>query len=178
MEKEYILKNGQSYVIREAVPEDAGGMLDFLDCVAAESDNLTFGPGEMNIPLEKEKAFIRNCRESDNRLFLTAVINGRVIGNLSIDTGTKPRTAHIGEFGVSVVKDFWGNGVATNLIITMFDWAREHSITKINLKVKEDNEIAVALYEKLGFAREGLLTRDFRINGKYYSSIAMGKIID
>ncbi|MBN2655725.1 MAG: GNAT family N-acetyltransferase [Spirochaetales bacterium] len=71
----------------------------------------------------------------------------------------------------------WGKGIAGSLISELFSWAPKNNITKINLKVKEDNRRAIELYKNLGFVPEGILARDFLIDGKYYNSIAMGKIL-
>ena len=172
------LKNGRDYSIREIELKDAEPMLSFLESVAAESDNLTFGPGEFRPSVKEEEEFIKSCREKGNCCAFVAASEGRIIGNLSFRGGERSRTSHAGEFGVSVLKEFWGNGIATALMNRMLDWAATAPVTKINLKVKDDNDAAIDLYRKLGFEVEGRLTRDFRINGKYYDSVLMGKIID
>ena len=50
------LKSGEELVIREAAPEDAATLLDFVDQVSRESDYLTFGPGEFGITLERSRS--------------------------------------------------------------------------------------------------------------------------
>ena len=57
----------------------------------------------------------------------------------------------------------------------MIDWGIESNVVKkINLRVREDNYVAIGLYKKLGFKNEGIITRDFYIDGEYYNSISMG----
>lgn len=54
-------------------------------------------------------------------------------------------------------------------------WAREGKvIKKINLRVREDNLNAMRLYERFGFVKEGLLTREFLVDGHFYSAVLMG----
>jgi len=174
---EKFLKNGDKYIIRTAIIEDAEKMIEYIDLIAGESNNLTFGVGEMNLTLEDEIKFIESSIKNDNQYLIVAEYKGRIIGNLNFSSGTKPRISHTGEFGLSVAKEFWGNGIGEELIKNLIQWAKEDGkITKINLQVKEENEKAKKLYEKMGFEVEGLIKRTFLIDGKYYNSYFMGKI--
>jgi RimJ/RimL family protein N-acetyltransferase len=175
----YKLKNGKDYVIRKAKTEDAEKLLEYLNTIPNESDNLTFGPNELTFDIEERKAFINTCENCESRYFVIAEYEGKIIGNLNFSGETKPRTKHKGEFGVSVLKEFWGNGIAYELIKGLIQWAKEGGkIKKINLLVREDNERAVKVYKKLGFEVEGLIKRSFFIDGRYYSAYYMGLIID
>ena len=48
---------------------------------------------------------------------------------------------------------------------------------KISLVTREDNVLAIELYEKLGFEKEGLIKKDNFINGVYYNTFVMGLFI-
>lgn len=175
----YTLKNGQKYIIRKAKTTDAGKLVEYLALISYESDNLTFGPGELSVTIEEETRFIEKAINSTNQYFVVAEYEGQIIGNLNFTAGTKPRVSHIGEFGVSVRKEFWGNKIAYELINGLIEWARNGGkITKINLQVREDNDKAIQLYKKFGFEIEGLIKRSFLINGTYYNAYHMGKIIN
>ena len=133
----------------------------------------------MNITLKSEIKFIEKSLKSNNQYFVLAEYNGEIIGNLSFSSGIKPRIRHQGEFGVSILKKYWKNGVAYALISGLIKWAKEGKIiTKINLQVKSDNEIAIKLYERMGFEKEGLIKREFLIDCKYYDLYHMGLIIE
>ena len=41
-----------------------------------------------------------------------------------------------------------------------------------------DNQRAIALYEKLGFAREGVIRRAARIDGRFINAIGMALLFD
>jgi RimJ/RimL family protein N-acetyltransferase len=173
------LKDGRTCIIRNAIPKDASGLIDYLNTIAAESDNLTFGLGEWDVTIEAETEFIESAMKSDNQYFVIAELEGLIIANLNFTAGTRPRLEHFGEFGVSVLKEYWGNGIAFELIDGLIQWAKNSKkITKINLQVREDNERAIKLYKKFGFEIEGLVTRTFFIEGEYYNSYQMGKLID
>ena len=85
----------------------------------------------------------------------------------------------MGEFGVSVLKEYWHLGIGRSLILFLLTWCRDSKvIRKVNLKVREDHRIGITLYEKLGFKKEGIITRYFCINDNFYDAIIMGMEID
>lgn len=171
----YTLRNGSKYIIREATQADAAQMLDYIAQIAGESDNLTFGPGEFKMSLEDEGKYIEQSRKGHNQLFIVAIVDDKIIGNLNFCGGHRPRIAHDGEFGVSVLKSHWCNGIAKELIAYLIHWAKMgDTVKKINLKVRDDNVNAIQLYKKLGFEVEGHISRQFYIEGKYYSVYHMG----
>lgn len=173
------LKNGMELVIRNANIEDAKGLVEYLEKIAAESDFLTFGEGELDVSVEDEASFINSYIDVDNKLFLVGEINGKIIANLNFDSVDRPRIKHVGEFGVTVLKDYWGLGVGREMISYLIQWAkRNRIIKKINLRVREDHKGGIKLYESLGFYKEGLRTREFCIDGKYYGALYMGLEID
>jgi RimJ/RimL family protein N-acetyltransferase len=174
-----LMINGEKVIIRKACGSDAEAMLEYLAVIGGESDFLTFGSGEFEKTVKEENEFIENTLKKDNALFIIAEINGRVIGNLNFSGGPRQRTAHVGEFGVSILKEYWGNGIGEELIKCLIDWSKNSGIIrKINLRVRADNKRGIHLYKKLGFSEEGILKRDFLINGEFYDSISMGLLID
>ncbi|MGN9165613.1 N-acetyltransferase family protein [Tissierellaceae bacterium HCP3S3_D8] len=173
------LKDGHTIVIRRADKSDGKAMLEYIDKISRESDFLTFGQGEFNRTIEQEESFIDNISKQSNALFIIAELEGKIIGNLNFAGGTRPRTAHTGEFGVSVLKEYWGQGIGTKLIDYLIEWCKESGIIrKINLRVRSDNYSAIYIYKKFEFKGEGIITRDFFIDDRFYDSIFMGLIID
>jgi len=54
-------------------------------------------------------------------------------------------------------KDYWGKGVATEVIATLIHYAFEHlGIIRINAEVEEGNFPMIKVLEKIGFKRDGL----------------------
>lgn len=169
----------ENVIIRKGIKSDAKSLIEYLNLIGGESDFLTFGAGEYQKTIEQIEEFIESTSKKDNALFIVAEVNGKVIGNLNFSAGLSPRTTHVGEFGVSVLKKYWGNGIGEELIKYLIEWSKKSGIIrKINLRVRTDNKRGTNLYKKLGFSQEGILTRDFFINGKFYNSISMGLMID
>lgn len=177
--KQYKIKNGEIITVRLAEVEDATKIIEYVNMVAAESDNLTFGEGEFNTSLEDEIKLIREFQKSQNSIFLVAELNGEIVSLLSFIGGKRPRIQHAGEFGISVLKEYWGLGIARQMLNYLIDWANNSNlIRKINLKVRVDNTTAIKLYEDLGFKHEGRLSRFFYINDCFYDVYEMGLEID
>lgn len=174
----YILKDGRTLTIREARTGDAQLFIDYLKKVGSESDFLTFNGDEIRVTANYEESFIRANINTYNCLLIMAEVDGKVVGNLHFGGGVRLRTRHAGEFGITVIKEYWGLGIGSYLMENMIEWAKESEIRKINLKVRSDNKRAIELYKKFGFAEEGLLTREFYMNGVFYDILAMGLKID
>ena len=173
------LKNGQNLIIRTAKKEDALNLINYINKIGGESDFLTFGDNEFDISIEKEEVILESYIDGENKIYLIAEIENKIVGSLNYSRGIRQRTKHTGEFGISVAKKYWGLGIGKELIRYMIDWAKKGNVVrKINLRVREDNETAINLYTKLGFKKEGIISRDFHVGGKYYSSIFMGLEID
>ena len=153
--------------------------IKYLDSIAFETDYLSFGPGELSLTSEDEVKIIKNAVKSNNQYFVIAEYEERVIGVLTFSGWIKSRSAHTGELGISVLKEFWGNQIASQMINDFIIWAKNNDkITKIDLRVREDNKKAINLYKKIGFEVEGLIKRAVLINHQYYNLHLMGKLID
>ena len=173
--RNYELKDSRQLLIRQAEPDDAAAILEYVEVISRETDFISFGPGEFGVTAAEEADFLRDHAAADNKLYLVALLNGEIVGGLNFAAGKRPRTQHTGEFGMSVRRDFWGLGIGSRLLDALIDWAQTSGIvTKINLRVRTDNERALALYRAKGFILEGKISRDFRVNGTYFAHYWMG----
>ncbi len=171
----YKLKNNENILIREASPDDAKEILIYVDQISAESDNLTFGPGEFNIALDNEMDLLRKSNESSNDIFFLGYIDNKIVSSISFFGGKRPRIEHVGEFGMAVIKDKWKLGIGSLMVDRLLEWSKESGIIKkINLHVRADNQSAIYLYKKKGFKEVGKLTRAFIIDGEYIDHLCMG----
>jgi len=166
-------------IIRKAVKSDAEQLIRYLNIIGGESDFLTFGTGQFERTVEQEEYYIQDISNKKNALCIVAEINEKIVGNLNFSGGPRERTAHTGEFGISVLKEYWGNGIGEELIKYLINWSKESGIIrKLNLRVRTDNTRGISLYKKFGFIEEGIIKRDFLINGQFYDSLKMGLEID
>ncbi len=70
-----------------------------------------------------------------------------------------------------------GRGVGTALMAAMIDLAdRWLNLKRLQLQVWVDNAPAIALYEKFGFEREGVLRAEGFRDGAYVDALAMARV--
>jgi RimJ/RimL family protein N-acetyltransferase len=174
-----LLKNNLMLTLRHAEPGDAQQVLAFLNQVAGESENITFGPGEFGLSEEQERAFLQQTAESQTSLYIIAEITGEIVGTLTFSTGKRPRLQHAGEFAMIVLRRYWNLGIGSRMLEYLIDWARQiGTIRKINLRVRVDNLPAIHLYERYGFVQEGRLTREFYLHKQFVDVYMMGLQLD
>ncbi|WP_179123794.1 GNAT family N-acetyltransferase [Paraliobacillus ryukyuensis] len=167
------------YMIRVPKKADAPQIIDYVNLVAEETDNLTFGQGEFSVTVEAEEHLIEQSNNDPNRLFLIACEQDSVIAMMTFQARTRERLKHYGEFGLSVQKQYWGKGIAKSMLTQLIEWAKDNQqIRKINLEVRADNDRAIQLYKRVGFREEGCISRYFLIDDKFYDAIIMGLAID
>ncbi|MGZ4162796.1 MAG: GNAT family N-acetyltransferase [Tumebacillaceae bacterium] len=177
-EQTHKLRNKQTLIIRPAETSDVEAVVDYIRLVAGETDYLTVGASDIKTTPERQADIIEQ-HNTTGGLFIVGVVDGEIAGLLNFGRGRKARTAHVGDFGLTVREKYWSYGIGTKLLQYLIEWAQDSKeIRKINLRVRTDNAPAIAIYEKLGFKHEGLLTRDFLIDGKFYDCYLMGIEID
>lgn len=173
------LKNNTTLIIRSVKESDAQDLINLLNKMGGETDYLSFGENGFPLSLEEEKILIKKQNGTKNNLMLLAEINGKPVGSLSLFSAQKERTKHNGEFGIAVLKNYWGFGIAKLLMDEMINWAKGNGVTRrINLKVCVDNKKAVKLYEDFGFEIEGKLKREICIHGKFIDNYIMSLLIN
>ena len=174
-----VLRNGRSVRIRRAEPDDAAAILAYLSRVGGESINLTFGAEGPGISEEEEREYLTRVAASDNSLAIVAVAGDEIVGGLTFDGGRRARLRHAGEFGISVLQSYAGQGLGRALLEYMIAWAERGGVVrKINLKVRVDNAPAIRLYQQLGWVTEGRTTRDTLIDGEFNDCLLMGRDVD
>lgn len=165
------------YVIRTANEKDAKQLSGVRLQADGETENLDREKGEAYIDGSGFDQIIKDDTESIHNLFLVAEVNHQIVGFSRCEGSKLKRSSHKVEFGVCVLKEFWGYGIGKNLLQQSIHWADKHEIKKISLNVLESNKKAIELYKKCGFEVEGILRKDKLLSdGNYYNTIIMGRI--
>jgi putative acetyltransferase len=108
---------------------------------------------------------------------LVAVIDGKVIGMAGLHPVDNRRRAHAASIGMAVHDAFAGRGAGRALMTALVDQAdRWLNYTRLELTVFSDNARAVALYERFGFEREGVLRAYAWRDGAYADCLAMARL--
>jgi len=80
-------------------------------------------------------------------LFLTAVSNDSVLGY--VVASAEDAYSHI--ISLAVRSEHRRLGIGTDLLKNLLERLKSIGVTEVSLEVREDNLIAAALYQKLGF---------------------------
>ncbi len=169
----------ESYIIREATPDDAEQILIHNEVIANEPNNgIIRGPGE-NMTLEEEQAFLAKSLASDNSIMLIAVTpTGEVIGIASLQGGRRKAVQHSGGVGIDVSPEWRDKGLGTELMHRLIDWAKASGIIKrIELTVMTHNERALHVYLKMGFEMEGRMQAALYKEGRFIDIYAMALLL-
>lgn len=178
--KKFITKNGAEAVIRYPKWEDLHQMLDFINAISQEDTFVTFSgetvtkEGEMYYLAEMFKGM-----EMQDNLYLSCFVNDTFVGSCSIlrDMLGRRRSYHVGVFGITIAKDFRGEGIGEELSLATIEEARYAipGLSLLRLQMYSPNEVARHLYEKLGFSEYGKLPGGVWYQGNYVDEIVMYK---
>ena len=138
-----------------------------LDPEIAENIGLRSSP-----TLERTREWIAKGSADAQAIFH----DGRHVGNVVLDQfDTHLQTARISIYiGEPCAR---GHGVAAAALrLALARGVGHHKLHRIWLTVHERNARAIALYEKLGFRREGVLRDDFILRGERVNAILMGML--
>ena len=171
--------NGLTYTVRSAVQTDAEQLSEIRVQIDGETENMDREAGEGFIDKIGFQKIIKTDSEEMKNLFLVAEVHNRIVGFSRCEGSNLKRLSHKVEFGVCILKEFWGYGMGKSLLQQSIQWADENEVKKISLQVLETNEKAIQLYKKLGLEVEGILKNDKKLSdGKYYNTVVMGRFTD
>lgn len=140
--------------IRAVTEQDAPELRDYAAALFRE--NL---PGIFKRPeptLDQELSYIRSHLDQPNSTLLVAVDGGAIVGLAGLEGGMLDEERHAATLAISVAKSHRGRGIGTALVEALIAWAPGAGITRIQLWAWENNPGAIAMYERIGFVREGI----------------------
>ncbi|AYC30527.1 GNAT family N-acetyltransferase [Paenisporosarcina cavernae] len=168
-----------SISIREAIESDADQLVLVRKTIDTETENMDRTEEESTMTLSDMKELIDSDRNSPHAHFLVAEVEGKIVGFSRCAGSSLSKLRHQVEFGVGVVKAYWGYGIGKQLLNESLAWAQHAGKVKMTLNVLDTNEKAIRLYERLGFETEGVLRADKKLaDGKFYNTIVMGKLLN
>lgn len=166
--------------LREAIPDDAADLLQVSQKIAEETDFLIMDEVGLGLNEEMLSLQLADLYESENNLLLLAFADDKIVGMASVKAAPEFTVSHIGEIGISILKEFWGIGLGTALLDEVIYWSENASpLRRLELTVQERNERALHLYQKFGFETEGTMKRGARdAQGEFLDVLLMSKLIN
>lgn len=117
----------RSWVIRPANVTDAPNMLSYTQNLAQEPDLfLPMVVEDFRLTVVDEERMIARHEARNNALALIAVTaDGRIVGMWDCMGSARPALQHAVEFGMSVAREYRGQGVGAALLSAGLAWARQ-----------------------------------------------------
>ena len=173
-----------NFIVRQATPDDAQSIIDFMDRVAGESDNLTFGAGEFPVRDAPDEAGLIQRQAASGGFMLLAILqrsrkNGgpKIVGHLTVDVGERPRTRHRAEFSIVVSRTYWHQGVGQRLMeYAIFAVEANQAIEVLSCRVRSNNEHAIHLYEQFGLEATGVDRGLLKVDGELIDATVMSRV--
>lgn len=160
---EITIKNGQKCIIRNGTFEDGPEVSTFFTTTHGETDYLLSYPEESTRDDEKQSNYLKETTESDREIELLAIVDGKVVGMAGFNAiGSKYKVRHRTEFGITVSKNYWGQGIGKAIMNACIECAKEAGYIQLELDVVADNTRAIELYKKLGFIEFGRNPKGFQ----------------
>jgi len=143
---------------------DIEGLQRCVDTVARERRWLGFVEGPS---LVQTHAFVHAILLGGGVQFVALNDANEVVGWCDVVRIDQESFRHAWRLGMGLLSAVRGRGVGRRLAEAAIAAARERGAERIELEVFASNTRAIALYEKLGFEREGVKRRARKVDGEY-----------
>ena len=169
-----------SFRIRPAEPSDAEQLARLADAVSSEPEGWLISIAGEWRSAPDERRYLKALRRYPHAaVFVAERDDGELVGRLSVGRDPHPSSAHVADVGLMVAMDARRQGVGRELLEAAAGWARRAGVRKLELHVFPWNDAAIALYEAVGFEREGYRKQHYRRgDGEYVDAILMAYTVD
>ena len=162
-----------SYQITKINEHHIDGYAQAFDSVARELRYLAYFEGPSR---ETTLEYVRQ-NMAENWPHFVALDGEKVIGWCDISSLDRPVFEHAGGLSLGIIREYRGKGVGKVLLTAALQAAKERGLSRVELTVRERNPIAIQLYERAGFVKEGLHIKAVKINGQYENYFSMALLI-
>jgi ribosomal protein S18 acetylase RimI-like enzyme len=150
------LKDGRNYEIRPITKNDADARHEFFAYLTLNQEGMIHKPEELGLRNYETVEKINDWLHNHRGLWLIAVLDEKVIGEIDITVKDMDRIRHVGALTMGVLPDFQGQGVGSKLLEESIRWSKAQGLTRLELFVFATNHKAQNIYQKFGFVEEGV----------------------
>lgn len=173
------IKTGEEIIIRYPTKEDLKQMWEYINTLSKERTFIRFQGEEISL-VDEEKflnSFLENISQR-KAVQLLVIHDGKIIG-ISDIMMKELAEKHIGVFGITVAKNFRGQGVGKMLMEFLINEAKRNiaQLEIIVLDVFASNSLAKSMYQKFGFVEYGVLPKGVKLEKGYADRVFMYKVI-
>lgn len=160
------------FVVREAVPGDAGALVRLARQVGAEPEGWLIADDSWRGAAD-ERRYLKAIRRHPHAAVFVAEEDGEIVGRLSVARDPHPASHHVADLGLMVAAAHRRRGIGRALLERAVEWAGATRVRKLELHVFPHNAAAIALYESFGFVREGYRRDHYRRGSGFVDAILM-----
>ena len=169
--------SGEHFSIRRAQPGDAPALVRLAEAVGSEPEGWLISDSRWR-SVGAERRYLRAVRKHPDAAIFVAETEAGIVGRLSVARDPHPASRHVADLGLMVAAAYRGRGIGRALLEQAVEWARGAGIRKLELHVFPHNEPALRLYERFGFAQEGLRLGHYRRGPEYVDAILMAYVVE
>lgn len=160
-------------VIRQLQAAEIDSFHAALNVVAQERRFLVFTAAP---PIEILRSSVSLSLARGDPRFV-AIDDGPVIGWCHVVASRSDTMGHCGTLAMGLLAPYRGRGIGGHLLMDTISAASARGITRIELGVFSENQVAIALYKKVGFIEEGTKRKAVRIDDEYRDEIMMALLL-
>jgi RimJ/RimL family protein N-acetyltransferase len=168
-------------VLRIAGPDDAAALMQLKQRLDEETSFMLLEPGERDTSIQALAGHLEEVGRSENSVVIVAGQPGGrpsgqpggLAGYVELVGGKFRRNRSTTHLIIGVLAEVSGQGVGARLLAEAKRWAVARGLHRIELNVMAHNHRAIALYERMGFVREGRRAECLLIDGKFLDELYM-----
>lgn len=164
-------------IIRECTSEDAERFKQLLETIDAETDFMLYSRNERDMSIHEAEKMIHSFESASSTTIIISEADGELVGYLMAVGGKAKKNKHSAYLAMGVAQAFSGRGIGTRLMAHIEEWARENSISRLELTTMIHNEAALALYKKMGYEVEGVKRKSLKINDAFTDEYYFAKLL-
>ena len=170
------LKDGRSVVLDLAGQGDAERVHEYIGSLGQSTDLVLSCQEDMLTLAGVERYMDQVQRGEFYSLLATDPESECVVASASFSISPRLKLSHCAELGIGVLESHRGQGLGALLLGRAIDDMRNRvGIDRLELTTLSRNAVAIALYERAGFVREGVKCRSFKQpDGRLEDEIIMG----
>ncbi len=172
-------QKGKQIEIRYPNSEDEESMRQYINELSKERTFIRFQDEEVS-KQEEEEYLNSQLDRITKKLTVQLLVfcEGKLVGISGIDMKDKIEK-HLGLFGITINKDFRGEGIGSMLMKLVIEEAAKnlHTLEIIILAVYGENDLAKEMYKNFGFLEYGRLPKGIKRDDGYSDHIFMYKLV-
>ncbi len=177
-----VLSTDQEVTLRALTASDADSLLQFRKQVVKDSATEPHALQFVGQPYSSAVCYVKRLmgHGEDASLLVGAFKAGQLVGyvNLKAPLPEDPLGELVGQFGLMVLKECWGQGVGKKLLEALEAQAAQLGVVRLEATVRVTNERALRLFKHRGFQIEGVRKKAVRVAGELHDEYYVAKILN